>query len=60
MISVDYEKSLEDGRKMLAELYKTCGRCIHEDESAEIIGSACYLCSRNPVDNRIDCFERRK
>ena len=42
----------------LSEKYKTCGRCIH-DEEVDIVGSACYLCKRNPSDHRIDLFEER-
>ena len=42
----------------LSEKYKTCGRCIH-DEEGDIVGSACYLCKRNPDDHRIDLFEER-
>lgn len=33
MISIDYDKSYEDGRKMLQEHYKTCGRCVHDGVS---------------------------
>ena len=36
---------------------KTCGKCIHDGDGADIAGSTCYLCKRNPVDNRIDWFE---
>lgn len=43
----------------LPERYKTCGRCIH-DEDGDIVGSACYLCKRNPSDHRIDWFEERR
>ena len=42
----------------LSEKYKTCGRCIH-DEEGDIVGSSCYLCKRNPDDHRIDLFEER-
>lgn len=44
----------------LAERYKTCGRCIHDGDSPDIVGSFCYLCSRNPTDRRIDWFEAKK
>ena len=43
----------------LSEKYKTCGRCIH-DEEGDIVGSACYLCKRNPDDHRIDLFEESR
>lgn len=42
------------------EELKTCGRCIHDGESGDIIGSTCHLCKRNPDDHRIDWFEERK
>lgn len=41
----------------LAERYKICGRCIHDEESADTAGSTCYLCRRNPTDHRIDYFK---
>lgn len=44
----------------LAERYKTCGRCVHDGDGADIRGSTCYLCKRNPDDHRIDWFEERK
>ena len=44
----------------LLEKYKTCGRCIHAEDSSDIVGSICYLCKRNPDDHRIDWFEERK
>lgn len=45
----------------LAERYKTCGRCVHdEDGDKDIRGSYCYLCLRNPADNRIDWFEEKE
>ena len=39
------------------ERYKTCGKCIHDGDSPDVKGSPCYLCRRNPTDNRIDWFE---
>lgn len=44
----------------LAEAYKTCGRCIHQYDDPDIAGSTCYLCKRNPTDNRIDWFHEDK
>lgn len=44
---------------VIEEEIKTCGRCIHDEESADIVGSSCYLCKRNPTDNRIDWFEEK-
>ena len=45
----------------LDERYKTCGRCVYDGEgSPDIVGSTCYLCKRNPTDNRIDWFEEKK
>lgn len=44
----------------LPERYKTCGRCIHDGDSPDIVGSTCYLCKRNPDDHRIDWFEERR
>ena len=45
------EESYEERRK-------TCGKCIHDGEGADINGSTCHLCRRNPIaDNRIDWFE---
>lgn len=43
----------------LPKSHKTCGRCVH-CENADIVGSTCYLCKRNPDDHRIDWFEERK
>lgn len=50
----------ESEPSILPEQLKTCGRFIHEGESGDISGSSCYLCSRNPVDHRIDWFEERR
>ena len=36
----------------LAERYKTCDRCVHDGDGADIRGSTCYLCKRNPDDHR--------
>lgn len=47
------EESYEERRK-------TCGKCTHQYEGADIGGSTCYLCKRNPVDNRIDWFEEER
>ena len=44
----------------IPEQYKTCGRCIHDNESSDIVGSTCYMCKRNPDDHRIDWFEKKK
>lgn len=44
----------------LPERYKTCGRCIHDGDNPDIVGSTCYLCKRNPDDHRIDWFEERR
>ena len=44
----------------ISEQYKTCGRCIHDSESSDIVGSTCYMCKRNPDDHRIDWFEKKK
>lgn len=44
----------------IREELKTCGRCVHDGESADIVGSSCYLCKRNPEDHRIDWFEEKK
>lgn len=52
----DREKSLDD----LPERYKTCGRCIHDGDCPDIVGSYCYNCKRNPNDHRIDWFEAKK
>ena len=51
-----WEKSSDD----LPERYKTCGRCIHDGDSPDIVGSYCYNCKRNPNDRRIDWFEAKK
>lgn len=42
---------------VLAEPYESCSMCAHKGNTYEIMGSTCYLCRRNPVDNRIDWFE---
>lgn len=44
----------------ISEQYKTCGRCIRDGESSDIVGSTCYMCKRNPDDHRIDWFEEKK
>ena len=44
----------------ISEQYKTCGRCIHDGESSDIVGCTCYMCKRNPDDHRIDWFEKRE
>ena len=44
----------------LPERYKTCGRCIHDGDCPDIVGSYCYNCKRNPNDHRIDWFEAKK
>lgn len=41
----------------LPERYKTCGRCTHQEDDPDIVGSTCYLCKRNSTDHRIDWFE---
>ena len=42
------------------ERNKKCGRCVHDGEgSPGIAGATCYLCKRNPDDNRIDWFEEK-
>ena len=58
MISWNYDKSLEYGRRMLSERYKTCGRCVYDSEG--IFGPHCSMCKRNPMDNRIDQFKEAK
>lgn len=55
-IYFDWEKSSED----LPERYKTCGRCIHDGDCPDIVGSYCYNCKRNPNDHRIDWFEAKR
>lgn len=40
----------------MIELYKTCGRCVHDEDDKDDPGSICYLCSRNFADNRPDRF----
>lgn len=47
------EESYEERRK-------TCGKCVNDGVYANIVGSVCYLCKRNPVDNRTDRFEEKK
>lgn len=42
------------------ESLKTCGRCIHDGKSQDIVGTPCYMCKRNSEDNRIDWFEERE
>lgn len=42
------------------EKLKTCGRCKHDGESGDIVGSTCYMCARNPEDHRIDWWEEKK
>lgn len=52
----DWEKYSDD----LPERYKTCGRCIHDGDCPDVVGSYCYMCKRNPNDRRIDWFEAKK
>ena len=44
----------------ISERYKTCGRCIYDGESSDIVGCTCYICKRNPDDHRIDYFEKKE
>lgn len=51
---------MREVKEQLKEQLKTCGRCIHDGESGNIVGSTCYMCKRNPEDHRIDWFEEKK
>lgn len=44
----------------MIEIIKTCSSCIHNKESRDVNGSPCYLCRRNPTDNRTDWFEEKR
>lgn len=56
----NWKEQMEDDC-ILSERYKTCGRCVHDGSGDHrISGSTCYLCKRNPTDNRIDWFEEVK
>lgn len=59
LVASEEEGIVKEGTIMKEE-NKTCGRCIHDEESADIVGSSCYLCKRNPEDHRIDWFEEKK
>lgn len=46
--------------KVRKEESVACARCVHIFESSDIADSICYLCKRNPVDNRTDWFEEKE
>lgn len=54
-----YDELFESGDG-IPERYKTCGRCVHDGDSPDIVESTCYMCKRNPDDHRIDWFEKKR
>lgn len=55
-----YKKEELELVKEAAENCNTCEKCMHNSESRDIDGSPCYLCRKNPVDNRIDWFSEKR
>lgn len=53
------DEDLEAFREMLNTVHNPCEGCTNEDRSKDIVGTSCYLCIRNPVDRRIDYYDKK-